>query len=405
MSQDLVIHLRDDGRVNWSILARENGERLTAGAAHLDALPELPAAEISRTILLLPAERVFASQIEVPARSEREARQAAPFLIEDELASSLDSTRIVTGTKTADGRRWVFAVEDSWIEAIIHQLAPLISRPLHILPDALAAADEDAALTLFDRDGHVLFWYGESARELAQQAGGAVDPVLFNHIAHTLVGGASGGQIKVSPTLGLTGPGFVAAAREDLDLRTRHFKDSFLASLPPLAGEGWLSTLDWGAWLKPLRRAGMAAAALAFGFAALFIGEGVYYRIQADRFDTASIEVFRQAVPEVTRRVIPAEAERLLRDRITALGGGESSSFLQLTSALAQLIEGNERVRVEHIRFDQSRGELRVSAVYTDFADFDALSAAGEAMGISLQDEGAREGTDGLQGEFVVRLQ
>lgn len=405
MSQDLVIHLRDDGRLSWSILTRESGERLTAGAAHIDALPDLPAeADVSRTLLLLPAERVFATQVEVPARSEREARQAAPFLIEDELASNLDETRIVTGAKGADGRRWVFAAEDAWIGSVIDALAPFITRPLYCLPDALAAADSDAALTLYDRDGHILFWYGAGVRDLGQQAGGAADPAFFNHIAHALVAGAAGGDIKVSPSLGLMGPGFISAQREDLDMRTARLGEGVLSALPALAGEKWLSTLDWGESLSPLRRAAMMAAALLIGLGLLTIGEGVYYRIQAERYDEASVAVFRQAVPEVTRRVIPAEAERLLRERIAGLGGGETSSFLQLTAALTALVEDNERVRVENIRFDQSRGELRVSAVYSEFADFDALSAEAAAIGVELQDEGAREGEGGLQGEFVVRL-
>ena len=95
-----------------------------------------------------------------------------------------------------------------------------------------------------------------------------------------------------------------------------------------------------------------------------------------------------------------------MRQDLARLGGGaDTSSFLSLAAALVSLTEDNERVRIEHLRFDQSRGELRVSAIYTDFADFDALSAAAERLGVQLQDEGAREGDAGLQGEFLLRVQ
>ena len=88
------------------------------------------------------------------------------------------------------------------------------------------------------------------------------------------------------------------------------------------------------------------AAGLLVAFCALMAGEGVYYRLQAERFDAASIAEFRAAVPDVTRRVIPAEAERLLAARLSGLGGGEASSYLQLMAALGELTSGNERVRI-----------------------------------------------------------
>jgi general secretion pathway protein L len=62
-------------------------------------------------------------------------------------------------------------------------------------------------------------------------------------------------------------------------------------------------------------------------------------------------------------------------------------------------------VRIDHIRFDRARSELSVSALYTDFSDFDALNARAEALGIRLDDGGARESGNAIQGEFTVRLQ
>ena len=73
-------------------------------------------------------------------------------------------------------------------------------------------------------------------------------------------------------------------------------------------------------------------------------------------------------------------------------------------AALAELTEGSETVRIDHVRFDRARGELSVSALYTDFADFDALSERAGRLGIVLTDGGARESGSALQGEFTVRL-
>lgn len=405
MSQDLVIQVHDTGALDWSVIDRASGNTLQSGQCGAGETPDIPATGgVDRTLCILPGERVFVSRISLPARSEREARQAAPFMIEDELASSLDDTRIVPGAKAGDGKRWVMGAEDSWVDALEARLAPVLVRPVYTLADYQAAADDEAALTLFDRRGDVLFWYGQSARQDGTAFGGAVDPELFGQIAHAIVHGASGGDVAVSSSLGLTGAAFRAVPREDLAARAGRIDDGVLDQLPALFGERWLSTLDWSSVLKPLRLTAALAAGLLLAFAALLGSEAMYYRFQADRFDEASVAVFRSAVPEVTRRVIPAEAERILGDRIAALGGGETSSFLLHVAALAELTADNERVRIDGIRFDQARAELRVSALYTDFADFDALTAEAARMGIGLEDNGAREGEAGLEGEFVLRL-
>ncbi|WP_300528774.1 type II secretion system protein GspL [Maricaulis sp.] len=405
MSQDLVIQVHDAGTLDWSVIDRESGNTLRSGQAGKDEAPDIAdRSGIDRTLCILPGERVFLTRINLPARSEREARQAAPFMVEDELAASLEETRIIPGARAADGKRWIMAAENDWVEALQQRLEPVLVRPVYTMADYQAAADQEAALTLFDRRGDVLFWYGQSAQQDGTAFGGAVDPDLFGQIAHAIVHGASGGDVAVSSSLGLTGAAFRAVSREDLAGRARRMDDADLGDLPPLFGERWLSTLDWSVVLKPLRYTGALAAGLLIAFGALLGSEAMYYRLQADRFDAASVAVFRSAVPEVTRRVIPAEAERILGDRIAALGGGETSSFLLHVTALSELTAGNERVRIEGIRFDQARAELRVSALYTDFADFDALSAEAARLGIGLEDNGAREGEAGLEGEFVLRL-
>ena len=114
--------------------------------------------------------------------------------------------------------------------------------------------------------------------------------------------------------------------------------------------------------------------------------------------------VFNHAVPDLGRPVIAAEAERLLGDRLARLEGNGQSAFLQLVTALDDLTAGSERIRIDHVRFDPAGRRLSVGATYSDFSDFDALSARADQLGLQLEDGGAREGSAGIEGEFVVRL-
>jgi general secretion pathway protein L len=405
MSEDLILQPRDDGSVRWSVIERASGTRRLQGVvAAGEAMAAAPSQGISRTICLLPSERLFTARIALAARSEAEALRAAPFLIEDELASRLEDTCVAAGPRDAEGQRWVLAAANSDIEVWLERLTPALVRPVLTVPDCLVIADPDAALTLYDRGDAVLYLYGPEARDPGKAAGGALDSTLFDRVVSALIRPAGRGRIAVSPSLGLAGENLTALRSQALDIAASAAPASLLQALPPLFGAKWLSTLDWRAVLLPMRRAGILAACAAFGFAALLGGEAVYYQMQASRFDAASVARFQAALPEVTRRVVPAEAARLLEARINGMGGGETSSFLQLTAALAELVADNERVRIDHLRFDQARAELRVSAIYTDFSDFDGLSEQAARLGLRLTDGGARESDGGIEGEFVVVL-
>ena len=405
MSQDLILRPEEGGDLRWSIVDRHRGLRLHGGTlAHGEALALPDTDAVQRTLVLLPSETVFLSAVDLPARSQAEARQAAPFAIEEALASRLADTVVVPGGRGPDGRRWVMAVDKDRAAAWCERIDALAVRPVHVLPDCMAAADPEAALTLFDRGDTILWLYGADARKPGEPAGGAMDPKLFNMAIGPLVRGAGEGQIAVSASLGLAGENFRQLPRGELDLMASALPEDLVASMPALLGERLRSTLDWRTLAGPLKRPAALAAALLAAFCLLTGGEAVYYRLQADRFDAASVAQFRAAVPEVTRPVIPAEADRLLGERLAALGGGEASPFLQLMAALSELTAENDSVRIDHVRFDRARATLSVSALYSGFSDFDALNARAEALGLRLEDGGARESGQAIEGEFTVRL-
>jgi general secretion pathway protein L len=403
MNLDLIIGLQEDGRLDWSIVDRRRGVRLhsgTAGDGETVVLPDTGG--VDRTLVLLPSEAVFTGTVDLPARSEGEARQAAPFMIEEELASRLADTTVLPGPRGADGRRWVIAADTARVAAWRERIEPLAVRPVHVLPDCVAAAGPEAALTLFDRGDSILWLYGDATRKPGEAAGGAMDPPLFNRVVASVVRGAGGGGIAVSASLGLAGENFRQIPRGELDLMAAALPAERVAAMPALLGERLRSTLNWRDLAGPLKRPAALAAGLLLAFCLLTGGEAVYYRLQASRFDAAAVAQFRAAVPEVTRPVIPAEAERLLNGRLAALGGGDASPFLQLMAALSELTAANESVRIDHVRFD--RGGLVVSALYSGFSDFDALSDRAESLGLRLEDGGARESGQAIEGEFTMWL-
>jgi len=405
MSQDLILKPTREGAIAWSVVDRRAATRLHEGRlAPGDSLPDGVANWVDRTLVLLPGEQVHLTRLAIPAKSERQARQAAPFLLEDELASGLAETTILPGPRSDDDHRWVVAVAtvllDDWRQA----LDPLIVRPAFVVPDSLVAAEPGAALTLYDRGDAILFAHDPDSEAPARPLAGVMDTALFGSVVQSLVKAAGSGEIAASRSLGLTGANFRAIGQGGIDLRASAMEAGRLAALPRLFGDSFASTMDWSALVRPLRRPFLMAAGLLLAFCLLIGGETIYYRVQAERFETATLAEFNHAMPEVGRAVIPAEAERLLRTRVEHLSGDGQSAFLQLVTALDELTDGNDRIRIDHLRFDPARSALSVGATWSDFSDFDDLNARADQLGLRLEDGGARESSTGIEGEFVMRL-
>lgn len=189
---------------------------------------------------------------------------------------------------------------------------------------------------------------------------------------------------------------------QDLRLNAAAAPDEAFAALPAFFGGAFLSALDWGELLKPWRAAAVLALAGVLGAAALMAGEAAYLDARADLYREASERAFRETFPDA-RRVVNAQAQ--LRQRMIALGAAEvEGGFLPLASALSGIVSETDRVRVDGLRYDAARGALVVSAVYSDFADFEALRAAAEARGVAIEDAGARQSGEGIAGDFILRF-
>ena len=339
MSQTLVLFPTLPDGLRWSILEgdREAPVQVSSGegAGSLDiALLH----SISSTVVVLCSDDVFVSQVELPTRSEYDARQAAPFLIEEELASRLEDVDVA-------------------IEAWRGTCRPYLRGNVSTVPDCLLVAEVDAALTLRHERGRVIYLYGEALRQPGRAVGGACNGRMFDSLLHSLAASASEGSIAVSPALGL------------------------------------------------FARSAALAASLLLGLGLYMIGESVYLLQRAERYDTATVEMVQATFPAISGSLDPVRAGRILHERLAQRHGRErSGGFLPLLAGLASLADGHDSVVIETVRYDQSRPELSVSARYGVFSDFDALSEDARARNMELVDQGARDGTAGIDGDFILRI-
>jgi len=401
-------------------LVDDDGTVRAEGAHALLDPPPVFDLQPARAVAVLPAEEVFVRRVEVPGRSDREARQAAPFLVEEDLAAPIEETDIIVGAKLDDGTRWLIAAAAAARAGWRKRAASFGVKPVHAASAAMLLRGHGGDLTVMQLGGVMLFQ--TAAADLAAQAEaetpaapgdgplcGGFPADLAAHVLPALGAAVAPKRLLISEDID---PDPLAPANEpialkrvpvqDLRLNAAAAPDTAFAGLPAFFGDAFLSALDWGELIRPWRRAAVLAVAGVLGAAALIGGEAAYLDARADVYREASERSFREAFPEA-RRVVNPQAQ--LRQRMIALGAAEAEGgFLPLASALAGIAAETDSVRVDGLRYDAARGALIVSAVYSDFADFEALRAAAEARGVEIEDSGARQSAEGIAGDFILRF-
>lgn len=411
----------ENARVPWALVGADGGLVAEGQIApgEMPALPEGRRAE--RAVALMPAQDVFVRYLAVPGRSEREAAQAAPFLVEEEFAAPLETQAVAVGPRDAEGRGWLLAVSKPVQARWRSYLAGLGVKPVHAVPDALLLDTHGGDLVVAAVDGTILFLTragdrlrpGGAGDDIGEQpaAGmplcGGIDAELAEIVLPALGARVKPRRLLVSPDIdpALIAPDDspIALKRQpapDLRLEAARMPEAALARLPALFGEALVSGIDWAALARPWRRAAALAGIAVLGAAGLLVGEGLYYAQRAEAFYEASRELYRA---EFDERAIDPAAQ--IATRLRALGGAPGESeFLELAAALGAVAAASESVQLESVRYSAERGGLSVTATYPDFADFEAFRAAAEAAGLVIEDGGARQGETGVTGDFLVRL-
>jgi len=377
-----------------------------------------------RAIVLLPSEEVFIRRAPVPGQNERDARRAAPFLLEDHLAQPLDELDVQIGPVGADGARWICAVDIDTRDRWRRMLSGLSLTSVQVVPDAMVLQGHGGDLTVMRQGDRVLFQSrtgdvsnpseaSETPRDLeaalTDPVCGAVEPDLLAPVLTGLGHQMRPRRLLISPDLSpaplAVDDAPLAVKRQDcpdLRLAAAALDPAVLADLPAVLGDVFAAAIDWKSVIKPWGLAAGLSVAAGLAVMVLSVVQALYLEGRADRYREASRAAFAQAFPET--RVVNVNTQ--MRQALRQVQGGEAAGpgFLVLSGALADILADQDRVRVDAVRYDASRGELAVTALYTGFGDFEALRLAAQARGVVLEDGGARQGAQGVSAEFTVSL-
>lgn len=390
MSDELVAFAGDtpDAPVAWRRVSAQ-GRILEAGVG---TLVTLSGHGDRRLTLVLPGQAVSAREAHLPVRSERQARAAAPFAVEDDLGADPDRLHFALAPARAggEGRRMVYAVDADLIQAWTLAArdagfaAPRLLADFMALPNSLAGG---RAVVLEDR---IVLRQGDW--------GCAIDRALAEDLLDAVLerlGGASAFETLASSDGLHIGQCVDAQAGENapLDVLARGAVQSDVVLQAALRTSASASE-PITAWRLPVAMAACAVLAI-----------GVVNWVEAGALSREAQEVRREAEARFLAAFPDVSRVTNLRAQIreVARGGeGGTPDFLRLSAMMAAGLDAVPEVEVDTLRFDEQTGVLTATVLFSSYDALARFRQSVEAAGGAVDEGGSRQVGDRRAGEIRV---
>ncbi len=367
MSERLVIRLgsNDGDSIHWLQFDDKAQEVIASGslnsAEELSQLAQQAAAAFVQ--VLVPGSDVSYFEVDVPKNNRRQAIAAIPFMLEDELASDIDTLHFVYGA-VVDSRQSVYVCDKLTIARWIDWLSQAGINASQLLPDYLAVpmAQEPEHISVLQLDNQLLF-------RLNSNQGLCINQQWLNVTLEKLRDGEESLSIEhydvqsdnqLSPHQWLAQP---------LILPMQQFAMS-LTKLPInlLVGEFTQNKKTNNHW-KVWRSVAIAASLLVvMFFVEQFIRVNQLEQQQA-QLKQQSEDIFRQLNPNV-RKVIKLKS-RMQNEIKSLAGGGGTNELFDMLEAMNSALNAVPELKPSTIKFDKRRNELRLQAQAGSYQQFE----------------------------------
>lgn len=329
----------------------------------------------------------------IPARNENEARRAAPFAVEDDLAEGVEASHVALADPNKanpSASRWINVISSARMEDIIAALSDQGLDEAEIMASHSVLPEGDV---LYEAPGLVLGRLGE--RSFALDAGFGRDVLISLCASHPAVDihGA-----HVADALGRPPKGDGANSLEALLVQLATWAEQGGGGIRLRQGafEARRSVdLDgFGHW----KLAGALAAVAALGWFGTMVLETRAMNARAVQLDTLAQEFAQVGWPELGGDV---------RQVLATAGGGETTGdqFPGVLDATAVLYNGLAQVEgseLRTLRYDRARRQLTASIAFESFADVDRLTTVLGESGLTARSGDSRQSGSRVIGDLTL---
>ncbi|GAB7218981.1 type II secretion system protein GspL [Vibrio comitans] len=413
MSEILTVRLSRQNlkTIPWLVWSSTENEIIASGElGGLEELEELTSYAAERSVaLLLDGQDVALREVGVPAGASRQFSTMLPFLLEEELAQDIDELHFSILKQMGD-KAWVAAVDKDYLQQCIERFSEVGIELHRVLPDVLSMPLDGSNITMLPWQGYCLIrqdvYQGIVLPEALVSYALARPPFTIERDekeesvpeepAHIQCFGS------IPEILSSIENPKIEALPAELPMALLA-KNAQLSTINLLSGEFKRQS----SWLKNIKL--WQAPAIAALVLLVIFGINTYTQVsqietQATAYRTESERIFREVFPDKRRIPTVSYLKRQMSDEKTRLSGGTVDAPLisWLIEVQAALKDSN-KVKIQSIKFDGDREELRIQAQASDFQTFEQLRVAFAEKFVVDQGQINRNG-DLVSSSYVLKV-
>ncbi|MEQ9110511.1 MAG: type II secretion system protein GspL [Rhodospirillaceae bacterium] len=351
---------------------------------------------------IVPNQHITLREIEIPTRSDAQARAAAPFAIEDEIAEDPAYVHVAVGPEMRPGTRLVAVIAHEqmakWGDALINQEA----GNAILLPESCAHKLAEGEAMLIDHEDSILLI-------LHGGVGFAVEIDLFalvierlivessiksltiySHRFEILIPATLRGLLNINVQPSLSDVQYEKMLAAGLSTKTLNLRQGrYAPAMSPLSV------------LKDWKVPGALIGALALSYLLWVLLQAVQLSSGAEALRAETETIFRQALPDVVRMVNPrAQIQARLNE-----SGGAGDQFLILSSGLFTALENTPGSRLNALQFNAGQGRLTATVVLPSYAEMESVRRYLNALDLKLEEGSTRSADNAVVSDLQVTRQ
>ncbi len=401
MAETLYIRLGSQAQdvIHWLVFSTAEQEIIASGELnHAEQLSQLTEKAQQRQVkVLVPNCDVLLKRLTVPGKSQRAIRQAAPYMLEDDLAQDVEQLFFSYAeiTKDAHGHNCFTAIVAR--KQMSTWLSWLTLADIHVtamLPEVLALPLKDnlwSAIALGRPNNEQVI-----VRQGLWQ-GFTLDPITWQLQCQAISQDNRDDLVTVEAYSPLKQAEHLDIAQmpEELPLAlmAKHYQST---PFNLLQGEFKVKDKHRQALRDWLFVAGIASIAVLLSFA--YKGLQLWQiNKQLAQVELEIISTYKQAFPN-TKRVRIATIRSQLNQKLGPLGrSSDSAGFLAMLSKMQPAFGQVPELKPNSVKYDGKRQELRIQAVANNYQHFEQFKVSLDSAGLTV-----KQGAQNSQGEQVV---
>lgn len=389
-----------EGPVLWACRSDEGVESGSLSA--FSELAEFKLEDEDEIAVVVPGGDVVLHGVNVPVRAETQARIAASFALEDELAVDREEVFFALGPPAEAGwSRSVALVAVSKIDAWLSALKKIGISPNILVPDFLLLPSDEHTLRIVERGERILV---RGAENIGFAADVSLLPLVLsdllkrNEITSVEVAAADADLLTPEGGWGSRNVSAMPAPSDDAFAEFALDNLASAATLNLLQGAYAPHRSVWKGF-EVWKRAAALAAAICIAYVGLLGVEGWRYASEAGRREARAEAVLRAAFPDIQRVVNPRAQ---MRARLADTGGGNPDQFFDLAAMVYGAANPLPTVEIEGMQYDNLRGDLAVDIAFQSYPDLEQLKTVITENGGVVEEGGSRQQGNRIAGEIRV---